>query len=203
MLLSQAKKNDYLIIFIMKNAFYCTVKLVYRVFFVFCILFFIISCNTKSDPPKLVFNLDSRGSEIVASFEDDTPQVVFFYDVDETGIQTQERIGVAEFYPNKQERLGGALKNGEKEGQWYAFFSDGSVQTDAFYLNGKEHGNYNVYRENGNPLFKGHYNHGICDGTWYWFNENGKQIRKVKADNKTIACEYCKKCLTLKANQRN
>jgi hypothetical protein len=161
------------------------------------ILFFFAACQKKQ--PKPVFDLNTPGGTVVASFEDDTPQVIFYYELDGNGNPTEKQIGVAEFYPDQQERLGGGMKEGKRNGQWYAFFPDGSVQVDAFYIDGIEHGPYIVYRENGNPYYKGHYDHGNCDGTWYWYDENGKQTKKIKADNNTIACEYCSKCLKLKA----
>jgi antitoxin component YwqK of YwqJK toxin-antitoxin module len=124
--------------------------------------------------------------------------VVYYYKTDEKGNKTDEKVGEAYYYENKQQFVGGGLKEGKREGKWYAFFRDGSVQTEAFYIDGKEHGDYNVYRENGNPFFKGHYDHGNCDGTWSWYDENGNQTKKIKADKNTIACEYCQKCLKLK-----
>jgi len=191
---------DIQIIYIMKKTFFITTNLIYRGIWIFGVLFFITACgNRQAKPaPELAFDLDTPGGKVVASFEDDTPQVVFFYKVDEDGEQTHEQVGIAEYYPNKQERLGGAMKNGKREGQWYAFFPDGSVQTEAYYVDGLEQGDYIVYRSNGNPIFKGHYDLGICDGIWYWYDETGKQIRKVKATQNTVACEYCKKCLSLK-----
>ena len=156
----------------------------------------LIACHKRN--PKPVFQVDDPGSEVIASYGDSIPQLVFFYKVDKSGNKTQEKIGEAYYYDNKQEYVGGGLKEGKREGKWYAFFKDGSVQTEAFYINGKEHGNYNVYRENGKPLFKGHYDHGICNGTWYWYNEKGDLLRKIQADENTIACEYCEKCLKLK-----
>ena len=149
-----------------------------------------------------MFDLDTHGGEVVASYDNDSPQVVFFYQVDESGNYTQEQIGVAEYYPNQQERLGGGLKEGKRNEQWYAFFPDGSIQVEAFYIDGMEHGTYNVYRENGTPYYKGHFDHGNCDKTWYWYDESGNQTRKVKADKNTIACEYCHKCLNLKEEGR-
>jgi antitoxin component YwqK of YwqJK toxin-antitoxin module len=181
----------------MKKTF-MTPKLFYKMLWIFGVLLFLTSCKSKQKTPKPIFDLNTPGSEVVASFEDNTPQVIFYYKVDESGNQTHEQIGVAEFYPDQQERLGGGLKEGKRNGQWYAFFPDGSLQVDAFYIDGIEHGAYTVYRENGNPYYKGHYDHGICNGTWRWYDETGKQIRKVKADKNTIACEYCRKCLNLK-----
>jgi len=155
------------------------------------------ACN-KQSKPKPVFDLYSPGSEVMAAYNDSTPQVVYYYKVDEKGAPTKEKIGEAYYYENKQEYIGGGLKDDKREGRWYAFFRDGSVQTEAFYIDGKEHGAYNVFRANGKPLFKGHYDHGICDGTWSWYDENGNQTKKLKADKNTIACEWCSKCLKLK-----
>jgi len=183
----------------MKNIFYITNNLFFKWLSVLCVFLFFATCNKNKIPPQPVFDLDTPGGEVVALFEEEnTPRVVFFYNIDENGNQTQEQIGVAEYYSNQQERLGGGMKDGKRDGKWYAFFPDGSVQVDAFYIDGIEHGDYIVYRENGNPYFKGHYDHGICDGTWRWYDENGNQTKKIKADKKTIACEYCTKCLALK-----
>jgi antitoxin component YwqK of YwqJK toxin-antitoxin module len=162
------------------------------------ILGFIVCFTACNKKPKPVFAIDSPQGEIVASYNDTLPQIIFFYKLDENGKKTQEKIGEAYYYENKQEYVGGGLKDGKREGKWYAFFRDGSVQTEAFYVDGKEHGAYNVYRENGKPLYKGHYNNGICDGTWYIYDEDGKLTKKIKADEKTIACEYCAKCRKLR-----
>jgi len=171
----------------------------YRNLWIFGILACFAACNNKQQKrPTPEFTLNTPGGAVMVAYNDSTPQVVFFYKIDEDGNTTQEKIGEAYFYENKQEYVSGGLKDGNRDGQWYAFFRDGSVQTEAFYVDGKEHGAYNVYRENGKLLFKGHYNHGVCDGTWIWYNEEGKQTKKIKADKNTIACEYCPKCMQLK-----
>ena len=180
----------------MKNRFFVTKHLLYSCLCIIGILICFTAC--KKSPPKPVFDLTTRGGEVMASYNDSTPQVVFYYKVDENGKQTQEKIGEAYYYENKQEYVGGGLKNEKRDGKWYAFFPDGSLQTEAFYIEGKEHGAYNIYRENGKPFVKGHYNHGICDGTWYFYDETGIQTKKIKADKNTIACGYCQKCLQLK-----
>lgn len=182
----------------MKNHFSSFDNLIYRSLWIFVILLCFTACKKKQ--PKLVFNLETPGSEVVSYHDENTPQLVYFYKTDKNGNKTQEKIGVAEFFPNKQERLGGALKNGKEEGKWYVFYQDGTVQTEVSYMDGIQHGVYNLYREDGKPLIKGHYDHGNCDGTWYWYDTNGKQIKKIKADANTVACEYCPKCLALKKN---
>lgn len=167
--------------------------------FFLCIIVILLSFTAcKKQPPKPVFDLNTPGGEVKAYYYDSIPKTVYYYKVDEKGNKTQEIIGQADYYDNQQQYAGGGYKNGKKEGKWYAFFRDGSVQTEAFYIDGKEHGAYNLYRENGNPVLKAHYNHGNCDGTWYWYNEKGEVTQKIIADKNTVACEYCEKCLKLK-----
>ena len=192
------KTNKYLTIIIMSKHFFMTAILYSKRLWMLGVLIFLLSCNQKQSISKPEFDMDTPGGTVVDVFEDDSPKVIHYYKIDEKGAQTQEHIGVAEFYPNQQERVGGGLKEGKRNGQWHAFFPDGSVQVEAFYIDGLEHGDYIIYRENGNMYYKGHYEHGICDGTWYWYDENGKQTKKVKAEKNTIACEYCSKCLQLK-----
>jgi antitoxin component YwqK of YwqJK toxin-antitoxin module len=153
------------------------------------------ACNKKQKP---VFDLESPGSELIAVYDDSSPNIVYYYKLDKNGNKTDEKIGESYFYENKQVYMGGGSKDGEKDGEWRAFYKDGSIWVEAFYISGKEHGAYNVYRENGNPYYKGHYNNGICDGTWSFYDENGKETKKIKADENTIACQDCPKCRKLK-----
>jgi len=156
------------------------------------------ACNKRK--PKPVFNLNQKGAQVVATYNDSTPQVVYYYKVDKKGNPTDEKIGEAFYYDNKQEYVGGGLKDGKRDGKWYAFFKDGSVQTEAFYIEGLEHGAYNVYQENGKPLYKGHYDHGNCDGTWIYYDKDGKETRRVATDENSIGCGFCQKCLKLIKN---
>jgi hypothetical protein len=147
---------------IMKNNFsFFFDKMFYHGLWVIVILICFTACNKRH--PKPVFDLNTPGGQVMASYNDSTPQVVFYYKLDKNGNPTDEKIGETFYYENKQEYIGGGLKDEKREGKWYAFFRDGSVQTEAFYIDGKEHGAYNVYQENGKPLYKGHYDHGNCD----------------------------------------
>jgi hypothetical protein len=171
-------------------------KVFYRSLLIFGILTGFVACENKQVTPE--FTLNTPGGQVEQSWNDTLPKVIFYYKVDEHGNTTDEQIGVAEFYQNQQEFVTGGLKDGKRDGKWFAFFPDGTIQTEAFYVDGKEHGDYNVFRENGKPIYKGHYNHGICDGTWVWYDENGNQTKKIKADKNTMACEWCTKCAKLK-----
>ena len=174
-----------------------------RILWIFGILICFAACqNKQQQAPKPEFTLDTPGGEVTEYWNDATPdatpKVVYYYKVDEEGKPATEKIGTAEFYQNKQEFISGGLKEGKKEGKWFAFYPDGSVQTETFYVDDKKHGIYNLYREDGKPLLKGHYDHDICTKTWTWYDETGKQTEKIKADQNTIACEWCTKCLQLK-----
>ena len=183
----------------MKRAFFISKPKIYTCLLVIGALLFFTSCiNKQKDPPKPPFDLNTPGGEVQAFYNDTIPKVIFYYQVDEQGNTTDEKIGVADFHPNKKEYRSYGLKDERMEGKCYAFFEDGSVQCESFYIDGELYGEYNLFNENGTPKLKAHYDHGICDGTWIWYDENGKQTKKIKADKKTIACEYCKKCLALK-----
>ena len=167
-----------------------------QILWIFGILACFVACQNKQSKPE--FTLDTPGGKVNEYWNDTLPKVIYYYKVDEKGEPTTEEIGVAEFYQNKQEYVSGGLKSGNKDGKWYAFYPDGSVFTETFYIDGKQHGIYNLYRENGKPLLKGHYSHDVCSGTWTWYDEDGKQTKKIKADQNTKACEWCAKCLSLK-----
>jgi antitoxin component YwqK of YwqJK toxin-antitoxin module len=126
-------------------------------FIIFGVLIIFAACEKKQKiTPE--FTLHTPGGKVAELWGDSLqtlPKVIYYYKVDTQGNTTDEQIGVAEYYQNQQEYVTGGLKEGKREGKWYAFFPDGSVQTDAFFVNGKEHGAYNLYRENGKPLQKG------------------------------------------------
>ena len=174
-----------------------TINVFYRNLWIIVIFLFFTACN-KQQKPKLVFNINTPGGIVMETYNDSLPKTVYYYKLDEKGVLTHEKIGEVHYYANKQEYTSGGYKDGKKEGKWYSLFRDGSLQSEINYSDGIEHGAYYINRENGNPLIKGHYNHGNCDGTWCWYDENGKETKKIKADENTIACDYCPKCLKLK-----
>jgi len=147
---------------------------------------------------KPTFDLTFFGIEVVESYNDSIPKIVYFYKIDEKGNTTREKIKETHYYQNKKVFIIGGIKDEKRDGKWYAFFPDGTVQTEAFYVDGKEHGNYSVYQENGNPKYKGHFNHGECDGNWYFFDYSGNLTKTMEANKNTIVCSHCEKCLQLK-----
>ena len=46
-------------------------------------------------------------------------------------------------------------------------------------------------------MYKGRYNNGICTGKWEFFDQSGVRIQTLVADDTTIVCRSCPKCLRL------
>ena len=111
----------------------------------------------------------------VQTYEDDSPKVVAYYVKDSLGNSTSEIVHETHFYENHQKYIDGNRNGDNRDGLWYAYYPDGTVQTKAFYVNGKEEGRYTVYYSNGNVRYTGLYKEGKQVGEWRFYNEDGTQ----------------------------
>lgn len=162
------------------------------------------SCANKGTSDKNKIDPDDTipGRKVMVMNADSTPKVVYYYRVDDNGRMTDERVREIHYFPGKKKYVEGTLKNNRRDGVWKAYFENGYVNTDAFYVDGKKHGDYKVYQENGSLLYAGHYNMGICDGVWIFYDDAGKEERKITADSNTVVCGGCEKCREIrKRNQ--
>lgn len=142
-----------------------------------------------------------KGRKVMELNSDKSPKVVYYYQVDENGNITNEKVREIYYFPGKKKYVEGNIKNNSRDGQWHSYFPDGKVNSEAFYVQGKEHGVYKVYRENGKLFYVGHYNMGICDGEWRFYDEKGLMEKKILADSNTIVCGSCSKCIRIKTNK--
>jgi len=110
-------------------------------------------------------------------YEDGSPKIVFYYMWDKYGKPTDDVVHETHYYENKQIFIDGNRKGDNRDGLWYAYFPDGTVQTKAYYEDGKENGRYTVYYSNGNVRYTGLYKYGVKIGKWYFYNENGTLSR--------------------------
>lgn len=78
-----------------------------------------------------------------------------------------------QFYPNYKMRSKGNLNEGQRDGQWTAWFENGNVQSECAYVYGVAHGEQTVYFDNGKPRYKGSYFNGARKGEWQFFDEDG------------------------------
>lgn len=106
-------------------------------------------------------------------YEDETPQIEVYFVKDSAGNPTSEVAHETHYYQNRQKYIDGNRSGETREGLWYAYYPDGTVQTKGFYVNGKENGRYTVYYSNGNVRFTGIYDHGKQVGEWRFYNEDG------------------------------
>ena len=96
----------------MKNTYLSPANIFLNCLIIFSLLICFNACSPKK--PKPVFDINTPGSEVVASFNDTLPQIVVFYKVDENGNKTHEIIGEAYYYENKQERKVAVSKMGKE-----------------------------------------------------------------------------------------
>lgn len=129
--------------------------------------------------PPVDFTDTAYYKEIAASNEDMTPKVIYYYEKDSTGKPTENKVHETYLYPGNKKYVDGNVAQGERDGLWYAYYPDGTVQTKAYYVNGKQHGQYTVYYENGNVRYEGRYNMGTRIGEWNFYNEDGSIERVV------------------------
>lgn len=117
---------------------------------------------------------DSLYNRVVLNrYEDDNPKVVVYYVPDSAGNPTTELAHETHYYENQQKYIDGNVHANNRDGLWYAYYPDGTVQTKAYYVDGKEEGRYTVYYSNGNVRYTGEYLHGRQTGEWRFYSEDG------------------------------
>ncbi len=167
-----------------------------------CFTIFCISCNRNKSDDILVAKDGTKSKKIVIEQNsDDTPKIVYYYKMDKEGNVTEEVTREEHFFEGGKKYVEGDIKNGARNGEWFAYFPDGSVQVSAYYVDGKEHGDYKVFRENGNPYYTGEYDHGICVGTWKEYDEKGDVTKTTIAEGDHLACKNCPRCMEIKRKQ--
>lgn len=130
--------------------------------------------------PEIEFADSLYANLIIAKYENDNPKVIYYFAVDSLGNPTEERVHETHLYENQQKYVEGNLKSDNREGLWYAYYPDGTVQTKAFYVDGKEEGRYTVFFPNGNVRYTGEYKSGRRVGEWRFYNEDGELSRIQK-----------------------
>lgn len=164
--------------------------------------FLLFSCGNKNIKTDTPIDPDDtlKGRVVVEMNFDSTPKKVYYYDVDERGMTTDNVNHEIHYYPGKKKHVEGDIKNNLREGLWYAYFENGNVQTKAFYINGKEHGDYLLYHENGGIYQEGKYDNGICIDKLVIYDEKGKVIKTLIANDTTIICGRCPRCNNIRDN---
>ncbi|MBP1672673.1 MAG: toxin-antitoxin system YwqK family antitoxin [Bacteroidetes bacterium] len=163
------------------------------------LIVFVISCNQEKrrPDPQEIFNEKTPGRKVMQTYQNNNPQLVYFYEVDENKKVTDNKIGEMLYRDDKSVYMGGGIKNNKKDGVWKAFYPDGKVQTDAFFIDGKEDGEYTVYYDNGTIRYTGSYKNGICEGTWKFYTKGGTLHKSLEAKGENIVCGSCPRCIQI------
>lgn len=194
------------------------------------VLSFTSCTNNKTEKNKEIFLEDTiPGSVVVQMYEDSTPALVQVFKLDSDGNPTHEMVREVQYYKSHKPYIDCSYNTvvtdstimNLRNGPAFAYFENGNVQTEAFYINGKENGDYNVYYENTKPLMQGHYemgvrtgewkfyfengqlskkgtfSDGICVGKWITYDEKGGVVSEVDANEQTRGCGICPKCVNL------
>ena len=136
--------------------------------------------------PPIDFVDSNYYKKTVVSYEDETPRDVYYYEKDKDGQPTEKKVHETHFYPGNKKYIDGNLNDNGRDGLWYAYHSNGQVQTMGHYVNGVEHGRYAVYYENGSVRYTGMYDHGKRVGKWMFFDEQEKLIKTEDFDKKPV-----------------
>lgn len=123
--------------------------------------------------PPIEFADSLYGRVELKRYEDESPKVVVYYELDSLGNPTDVVAHETHFYENHQKYIDGNRDGADRDGLWYAYFPDGTVQTKAYYEDGKPNGRYVVFYSNGNVRYTGIYDHGKQTGEWRFYNEDG------------------------------
>ena len=123
--------------------------------------------------PPVDFEDSLYARVVMNKYEDDAPRVVAYYVMDSLGNPTSELAHETHYYENQHVYIDGNVHADNRDGLWYAYYPDGTVQTKAFYVDGKEEGRYTVFYSNGNVRYTGEYLHGRQTGEWRFYNEDG------------------------------
>lgn len=113
-----------------------------------------------------------------SSFKDGSPKVVKFY----ADKEFTKLIREVQYYPSGQKRIEGSYKNGEREGLWQAWYTDGTIWSEGEYKNGIENGIRKTYHPNGQVFYEGTMDNGERAGSWKFFKENGELEKEVNYD---------------------
>lgn len=178
-------------------------NIIYIIVLVNC-AFFLNSCTTKSKNAQSIDPDDTTtlGRKIIEMNADSTPKLVHFYKVDAQGKMTNELIREVAYFPGKKKFIAGDIKNGQRNGHWFAYFENGKVNTEATYIEGKPDGIYTVYYDNSQIRYQGHYDKGICIGEWKFYAVDEKLDKILTADETTVICGTCERCQSV-ANRKS
>lgn len=116
---------------------------------------------------------------VEATYENGNPRVVKYYHK-KAGELVLDREIV--YYENKQKKMEGGYKDLQRDGDWKAWYEDGTVWSEGEYKQGKRNGIGIAYHPNGKKYIEGMYRDDMRVGKWSFFDTTGVLIKEVNFD---------------------
>jgi len=110
--------------------------------------------------------------KIEVTYPNGKPEMVLLFN------KSGECVRKVEYYDSGTVRMEGAIKDGQRDGEWTAYFPDGRVQSHGYFKDGQRTGASKVYWSNGNLRSEGFYKEGKHSGKWKWYDEQGYFLRE-------------------------
>ena len=110
--------------------------------------------------------------KIEVTYPNGKPEMVLLFN------KSGECVRKVEYYDSGAVRMEGAIKDGQRDGEWTAYFPDGRVQSHGYFKDGQRTGASKVYWSNGNLRSEGFYKEGKHSGKWKWYDEQGYFLRE-------------------------
>lgn len=118
-----------------------------------------------------------EGKDVIESYENKTPRIEKSW-IEKGGVK--EYTKETHYYASGQKEKEGGLKDGLREGNWKAWYQNGTIWSEGDFIQGKSHGVFKIYAENGVLQLEKNYNNGILDGTTSFFDGNGNLTKEVE-----------------------
>ena len=110
-------------------------------------------------------------THVIEEFEPGTPKLEYTFSGTDT-LNRQE----TEYHPNGQIFKQGPVKNGLREGEWKAWYQDGTLWSIQNFKAGLKEGENRVWYENGILRFEGGFKEDRRFGNWVFYDMEGDTV---------------------------
>jgi len=116
---------------------------------------------------------------VESTYENGNPRVEKYYKKKGDNLILQREVV---FYENKQKKMEGTFKDDLRNGEWKAWYEDGTLWSEGEYKDGKRDGLGIAYHENGTKYIEGMYSNDTRIGAWRFYDTTGVLIKEVNFD---------------------
>jgi antitoxin component YwqK of YwqJK toxin-antitoxin module len=89
-------------------------------------------------------------------------------------------------YDNGIVKFRGTFRFGERHGQWFSFYPNGTMWSELHFDKGLRNGPNNTFFENGKPRYTGFYKDDLVDSTWTYYDSTGTKVEVLNYKNNKL-----------------